>query len=195
MRKTAPFLCALVLVLSTWGCGSRAEAADGLPDMGETAVRETVQPGTDAPVNPGVKAHGPGETAGAAQAHREETETKGEMEMMIYISADGDTIVYRLNDSQAAKDLYAQLPLTLEVENFSTNEKVFYPPQKLHTANTPLADAEKGTLAYYEPWGDVVMFYDHFGRGSSLYELGEAVSGEDLIESLSGTIEIAAEPL
>lgn len=39
------------------------------------------------------------------------------------------------------------------------------------------------------------MFYDYFGRGSSLYELGEAVSGEDLIESLSGTIEIAAEPL
>lgn len=99
MRKTAPFLCTLVLVLSTWGCGSRAEAADGLSDMGETAVRETVQPGTDAPVNPGVKAHGPGETAGTADEYREETETKGEMEMMIYISADGDTIVYRLNDS------------------------------------------------------------------------------------------------
>ena len=86
--------------------------------------------------------------------------------------------------------LYAQLPLSMEVENFSTNEKVFYPPQKLNTQNTPLANADIGTLAYYSPWGDVVMFYDYFGKGGQLYELGLAISGQESIELLSGTIVI-----
>ena len=35
------------------------------------------------------------------------------------------------------------------------------------------------------------MFYDHFGEGSSLYELGEAVSGTEDIEKLAGTITVA----
>lgn len=44
----------------------------------------------------------------------------------------------------------------------------------------------------WEPWGDVVMFYDDFGAAGGLYELGRAVSGEELIESMSGTVEITA---
>jgi hypothetical protein len=32
-----------------------------------------------------------------------------------------------------------------------------------------LADARTGTLAYYAPWGDVVMFYKEFGTASGLY--------------------------
>ena len=47
-----------------------------------------------------------------------------------------------------------------------------------------------GVLAYYAPWGDVVMFYDSFGTNSSLYELGQAVSGADRIHEMSGTITI-----
>ena len=34
------------------------------------------------------------------------------------------------------------------------------------------------------------MFYDYFGQGSNLYELGEVVSGKEEIEKLSGMIEI-----
>lgn len=36
------------------------------------------------------------------------------------------------------------------------------------------------------------MFYDDFGAAGGLYELGRAVSGEELIESMSGTVEITA---
>lgn len=106
-------------------------------------------------------------------------------------SASGST-VFELNESPAAEALYNQLPLTIEVEDYSTNEKIFYPPEDLDTSDTPLADAGAGTLAYYEPWGDVVMFYDDFGAAGGLYELGRAVSGEELIESMSGTVEITA---
>lgn len=109
--------------------------------------------------------------------------------MEIQVSDATNNIIYELNDSQAAKDLYNQLPLTIKVENFSNNEKIFYPPQKLSTS-APIAYADKGTLCYYSVWGNVVMFYGHFGKGSSLYDLGKAVSGKEKIEALAGTIKI-----
>lgn len=103
----------------------------------------------------------------------------------------GDTqVVYELNDSPAAQSLLSQLPLTVAVEDFSTNEKVFYPPQELDTTDTPLAVGGAGTLAYYAPWGDVVLFYDSFSANGSLYELGEAVSGVENIGQMSGTITV-----
>lgn len=116
-------------------------------------------------------------------ALRERAET-----MKIRVTNEEYEIVYQLNDSTAAKGLYEQLPLTLEVKDFSTNEKTFYPPKELDVTDTPVANADKGTLAYYAPWADVVMFYDYFGTGNSLYELGEVVSGKENIENLQGTI-------
>jgi hypothetical protein len=111
--------------------------------------------------------------------------------MKIHVKANGNTVVFELNDSTAAKALYAQLPLSITVENYSNNEKIFYPPEKLNTTDTPLADScQVGTLAYYAPWEDVVMFYGSFGSASGLYELGHAISGSEHIQGLSGTIEI-----
>lgn len=116
----------------------------------------------------------------------------GEDIMTRRISVTGNTgrVVFELNDSRAADDLWAQLPLEAEVENFSNNEKIFYPKSELDTANTPLAEGGVGTLAYYRPWGNVVMFYGPFYPNSSLYDLGRAVEGEDLISSFSGTLRI-----
>ena len=37
------------------------------------------------------------------------------------------------------------------------------------------------------------MFYDHFGKGSNLYELGTVISGEEFIEALSGSVLITGE--
>jgi hypothetical protein len=112
------------------------------------------------------------------------------MVMKISITAKGNTTVFELNDSPAAQDLYAQLPLSIKVENYSNNEKIFYPPKKLNTADTPKANAKAGTLAYYAPWGDIVMFYKDFGSAAGLYELGHAVSGSEHIQEMSGTIKI-----
>ena len=101
------------------------------------------------------------------------------------------TVVYRLNDSQSAKDLYNQLPLTVKVENYSDNEKIFYPTTKLNTKGTPKSKGQKGSLAYYAPWGDVVMFYKAAGSASGLYELGSAISGGGNVSKLSGQITIS----
>ncbi len=126
------------------------------------------------------------------ETEKKEQETEEKTAMKIRVQAADYEIIYELNDSLAAQELYKQLPLTLEVKDFSTNEKTFYPPKELDVNGAPLAEANKGTLAYYSPWADVVMFYDYFGKGNNLYELGEAVFGEEDIEKLSGQIEVTA---
>lgn len=128
--------------------------------------------------------------ADATDESDEEVGTVGELLMTVTC---GEAVVtYELNDSPAASALLAQLPLTLEVDDFSDNEKVFYPPEGLDVTNAPLAETgEAGTLAYYEPWGDVVMFYGPFSPNGALFELGRAVAGEDAVAGLSGTIEVA----
>ncbi|UFS63051.1 hypothetical protein LOH54_02740 [Sulfurimonas sp. HSL-3221] len=112
--------------------------------------------------------------------------------MQISVHANGNTTRFQLNDSPASKALYDQLPLSIEVEDYGSNEKIFYPPKKLATEDTPPADAKAGTLAYYAPWGDVVMFYRAFGKASGLYELGHALEGGEHIQTMSGVITVEA---
>lgn len=121
----------------------------------------------------------------SAEERMEENETK-----RMSVQFGDRTVVYELNDSPAADSLYEQLPITTEVEDFSTNEKIFYPPQELDTSGTPVAEGGAGTLAYYEPWGDVVMFYDDYNENPSLFELGQVVSGSEEISEMTGTITI-----
>ena len=109
-------------------------------------------------------------------------------------TTNNQTIEIELNNSPAANDLYNQLPLSIDLEDYSTNEKIFYPPNKLNTESTPKATPKIGTLAYYEPWGDVVIFYDDFRANNDLYELGHVISGGDIVSELSGTVTMEAMP-
>lgn len=121
----------------------------------------------------------------------EKTQKEKNMKRTISIETkEGEKLLFELNDSSAADALYRQLPMTVEVDDFSTNEKIFYPSKKLDLKNTPKAKMKVGTLAYYEPWGNVVMFYDTYNPNGDLYELGKIVSKENRIKSLSGKIKI-----
>ena len=112
-----------------------------------------------------------------------------EYNMKISVNSNETTIVFELNNSDASKDLISQLPLSIEVEDYASMEKIFY-PEKLSTSNTPMSNAKKGTLAYYAPWGDVVMFYKDFRSASGLYELGVCIENCDDIKKLDGNIKI-----
>lgn len=109
--------------------------------------------------------------------------------MQIQVSDQNHTIKFELNDSDAAKDLVSQLPLTTKVENYSDDEKIFY-PDKLRQTNTPFSHGHRGDLALYAPWGDVVMFYKDFSSAPGLYNLGYCVSSEDEITQLTGNITV-----
>lgn len=102
----------------------------------------------------------------------------------------GHQVTIALNDSSAAQDLVDQNPSEVRIENYSNDEKTFYPDKKLSLANTPHAHAVVGTLGYFAPWGDVCLFYRNFGSDAGLYELGMTVSGQDQISKLSGTTKL-----
>lgn len=172
MRKIISIGSALFLLLSVSGCAAPdSDSADPQQNAAETEAesqRATESPSED------------------ADAIKQEVAN-----MRISVKSEEYEIIYELNDSKAAKELYAQLPLTTEVEPFSNNEMTFY-PEKLDVADAPFSDGEPGSLSYYAPWGDVVMFYAPCAPNSSLYELGKAIVGAEYIENLSGTITVSA---
>ena len=62
-----------------------------------------------------------------------------------------------------------------------------YPPEELDTTDGMIGAGPYGTLAYFSPWGNVVMYYSPCGEYPGLYLLGEPISGEDTIEKMSGS--------
>ena len=70
--------------------------------------------------------------------------------MRISVRSDRCEIIYELNDSRAAEELYAQLPLATKVEPFSNNEMTFY-PKRLSTKGTPLSGGKPGALSLFAP--------------------------------------------
>lgn len=109
--------------------------------------------------------------------------------MKIQVSDKQHKIIFELNNSNAATSLAKQLPLNIKIENYSDDEKIFY-PKKLDTSNTPMSQGRVGDLAYFAPWGDVVLYYKEFQSYSGLYQLGECISGQDEIVDLSGKVTI-----
>lgn len=112
--------------------------------------------------------------------------------MKIKVTNKDFSIKYELNDSEAANNLYKQLPITTTVKDYSDDEKIFYSSERLNTNNGIQGSAKAGDLAYFAPWGDVVFYYKDFGSYPGLYILGRALNNEDKISSLSGTIKIEA---
>ena len=111
--------------------------------------------------------------------------------MKIKVSDGTNVIIYELNETSAAKSLYGMLPLEVTVENYSNNEKIFYPSTAVsYGADCIEGDCPAGTLALFSPWGNVVMFYGAASRYSGLYILGKAILGAANISSLTGTIRV-----
>lgn len=178
MKKQITALLLALLLITTVGCGKEPYQNDSQREVPSTS--NTSKDNTDAPST----------STSSDETYQPENVT----EMLIQVSDGKNIITFRLNDSKAAKNLYDQLPLSLEVENYSNNEKIFYPPQSLDVSDAPKAGGEVGTLAYYAPWADVVMFFGSYSPNSNLYELGQAVSGSEQIQSLEGTITIELLP-
>lgn len=99
-------------------------------------------------------------------------------------------VIYQLNDSEAAKGLLKQLPIKTKVENYASNEKIVYLKANLPIQNTPLANHGISTLSYFEPWNNIVMYYDEFGPYPGLYEIGQLIQGQEEVIKLQGEITI-----
>ena len=103
------------------------------------------------------------------------------------IKADAKSI--HLNKTKVVMQV-GVLPMDVEVENYGSNEKIFYPEKKIATKGGKEGSGKAGDLALFSPWGNVVMYYGDFSSYPGLYHLGEAESGSDKVKKLSGKLHI-----
>lgn len=110
----------------------------------------------------------------------------------IKVTDGNHNVTFELNETSAAQSLYNMLPTTREVQNYSTNEKIFYPETAISYSSDCIEGAcPAGTLALFSPWGNVVMYYGDASQYPGLYILGNAVEGADQISELTGNITVS----
>ena len=90
----------------------------------------------------------------------------------VTIVSTGAQYNFVLNDSAAAVDLVKRCPLELELEDYEDKGKVFQLDEPLDIDDAPPASGEAGTLCYFEPLNEIVIFYADDAPQEGLYELG-----------------------
>lgn len=96
----------------------------------------------------------------------------------VRVVIDGQVINASLEESKATRDFLAQLPLELELKDYSDTEKIAYLPRKLDTSDAPAGiDPDVGDVTYYAPWGNLAIFYQDFGYSPGLIKLGTVSTG------------------
>lgn len=109
--------------------------------------------------------------------------------MKIKILLGEDEILISLNDNPSSRSLYEQLPLSVKVEDYASNEKIFHPPRELSTLDAPVGYEPKvGDVTLYAPWGNVAIFYKNFSYSKGLIKLGEVTSGVELLSKLNNQV-------
>ena len=116
-------------------------------------------------------------------------ETKGNKTMKIKLSYDDKTVIVRLNDNFASKQLVEMLPATFDFIDFAGQEKIteFPKPISLDGVSRGMI-AIAGKMFIYVPWGNLGFFYKDHGNtiDNSLIELGEIESGLDILAAQKG---------
>lgn len=102
---------------------------------------------------------------------RRPTEVETAMEI-VFTRADRQ-VRAELNDSRAAADLFKQLPQDLAFSDFNGAEKVATLQEPLSTMGMPDGyDPQVGDLAWFEPQGVIVVFYNDAPPFPGLFPLG-----------------------
>ncbi|MBW3115054.1 cyclophilin-like fold protein [Providencia rettgeri] len=105
---------------------------------------------------------------------------------LIEIRLDTQIIEAELEDSEMTRDFIRLLPLTVELADYSSTEKITYLPRKLLTGNTSSGIVpEVGDITYYAPWGNIAIFYQPFSYSSGLFKLGKITQGLEYLEFTS----------
>ena len=93
-----------------------------------------------------------------------------------------------LENMQAAWDFVTLLPLDLTLADYNGTEKITDLPAKLSHKDAPEGYIPKvGDIAYFAPWGNLVLFYHGFDYSRGLIRLGQI---EGNVEALMGDSDI-----
>ncbi|MCA1222891.1 cyclophilin-like fold protein [Streptomyces sp. 8L] len=159
----------------------RAAAAAALL-LAVTACSGNVRENTPATVSSAaVSSASAGQQRTTASTPPSPSERSIPMETKISVTLDGRSVGATLNNSPAARDFAELLPLTLDLQDFHSTERIAGLPRKLDTDGAPAPVAAKvGDIAYYAPWGNLALFYqDGPAPSADLLVLGHLDVGAD----------------
>ncbi|CAA9536321.1 MAG: hypothetical protein AVDCRST_MAG05-4908 [uncultured Rubrobacteraceae bacterium] len=168
------YLLALLATISLSACGGGDEDGDGA----------TGAPGASTP--------DPSASSSPASGDPDADSSEGTPVRITF----GDTVlVARLHDNATARDLAAQLPLTLTFRDHNNVEKTAPLPRELSLEGAPEGhDPAAGDIGYWAPGGDLVFYYDSdapFFNG--IVRIGEFEGDLGAIERQSGDFSVTIE--
>ncbi len=115
-------------------------------------------------------------------------------ETPIKITIADTVITARLANNASARDLAAQLPLTLTFKDFNRVEKVATLPRLLSVDDAPAgADPDIGDIGYYAPSGDLVFYYGDVGYWNGIVRIGRFDTTMELIEYQADNFQVTIE--
>ncbi|WNO08806.1 cyclophilin-like fold protein [Teredinibacter sp. KSP-S5-2] len=101
----------------------------------------------------------------------------------VFILINNTQVTADLYDNATSKSFISLLPLTLTLNDYNQTEKISDLPQRLPVDGAPEGiTPQAGDITYYAPWGNLAIFYRHFGHAKGLIRLGRIESGIDLLK-------------
>lgn len=100
------------------------------------------------------------------------------MEIKLKITIGEKTATAILYDNPTSRDFASLFPLILKMEDYNRTEKISMLDDKLSSESAP--SGFKPTIAditYYEPWGNIALFYKDFTYSNGLISIGKIISG------------------
>jgi hypothetical protein len=137
-----------------------------------------------------------GETIGGPPSGQgEQADVERTQDFNIRIKIGNKTVSGTLRDTATAKDLISLLPLTINLEDYASTEKISDLPRKLTKEGAPSgADPSVGDIAYYAPWGNLAIYYRDSPYANGLIILGKIDGDLDELKAAGAekvTIELA----
>jgi hypothetical protein len=115
------------------------------------------------------------------------TNQRATSETPIRVIIEDTVMTGRLWNNATARDLIAQLPLTLTFRDFNGVEKIAQLPRKLSMDGVPAGDDPfPRDIGYYNPSGNLVFYYDDVGYFTGIVRIGQFDGDMDAITSQTG---------
>lgn len=113
----------------------------------------------------------------------------------IRIRMAGQSVTATLNDSEAARDFAAKLPLSIRMRDHLRREKTGPVPGSLSERTEGSPTYAKGDLGYWRPGGNFVIFYRHDGLtipSPGIVLLGKVDASVEIFD-VPGTVDVTVE--
>lgn len=139
--------------------------------------------------------------AACGAARQKDTGTLDESENSSYESVEGTRIkmitentevVITLNDSRAAADLVAMLPLKMTLIERNSFAKGMTLPEQLSSVEATTREYEIGDFGYWNAGPDLAIFYDDIYEQTivEVIPLGHAETGAETMANEAGTVRL-----